>query len=36
MNLADRWKMELDVKKCEMMHVGRDKVNFKYTVKGLA
>jgi len=34
-NWADRWKMEFDVKKCKLMHVGRDKVNFKYTVQGI-
>jgi len=32
-NWADRWKMEFNVK-CKLMHVGRDKVNFKYTMKG--
>ena len=26
--------MEFNVKKCKLMHVGRDKVNFKYTMKG--
>jgi len=33
-NWADRWKMEFNVKKCKLMHVGKDKVNFKYTMKG--
>jgi len=33
-NWADGWKMEFNVKKCKLMHVGRDKVNFKYTMKG--
>jgi len=33
-NWADRWKMEFNAKKCKLMHVGRDKVNFKYTMKG--
>jgi len=33
-NWADRQKMEFNVKKCKLMHVGRDKVNFKYTMKG--
>ena len=31
---ADRWKMEFNVKKCKLMHVGKDKVNFNYTMKG--
>ena len=26
--------MEFNVKKCKLMHVGSDKVNFKYTMKG--
>jgi len=33
-NWADRWKMEFNVKKCKLMHFSRDKVNFKYTMKG--
>jgi len=33
-NWADRWKMEFNVKKCNLMHVGMDKVNFKYAMKG--
>jgi len=33
-NWADRWKMEFNVKKSKLMHVGRDKVNFQYTMKG--
>ena len=33
-NWPDRGKMEFNVKKCKLMHVGKDKVNFKYTVKG--
>jgi len=32
-NWADRWKMEFNVKKCKLMHAGRDKVNYKYTMK---
>jgi len=32
-NWADTWKMEFNAKKCKLMHVGRDKVNFKYTMK---
>jgi len=35
-NWADKWKMEFNVKKCKLMHVGRDKVNFIYTMKGNA
>ena len=31
---ADRWKMEFNVKKCKLMHVGRVRVNFRYSVKG--
>jgi len=34
LNWADRWNMEFNMKKCKLMHVGREKVNFKYTVKG--
>ena len=34
MNWADKLKMEFNVKKCKSMHIGRDKVNFKYTMKG--
>jgi len=26
--------MELNVKKCKLMHAGRNKANFKYTTKG--
>ena len=26
--------MEFNVKKCKLMHVGKNKVNFKYTMKG--
>jgi len=33
-NWADKWKMEFNVRKCKLMHVGRNKANFKYTVKG--
>jgi len=33
-NWADRWKMEFNVKKCKLVHVGKDRVNFKYTMKG--
>ena len=33
-NWADRWKMEFNVRKCKLMHDGKDKVNFKYTMKG--
>ena len=33
---ADRWKMEFNVKKCKLMHVNREKVHFKYTMKGHA
>jgi len=28
-NWADRWKMEFNVKKCKLIHFGREKVNFK-------
>jgi len=34
-NWANRWKMEFNVKKCKLMHVGKEKVNFKYTMKVL-
>jgi len=33
-NWADRWKKEFNVKKCKLTQVGKDKVNFKYTMKG--
>ena len=33
-NWADKWKMEFNVRKCKLMHVGRSKANFKYTMKG--
>ena len=26
-NCTDRWKMEFNVKKCKLMHVGRNKIN---------
>ena len=34
MNWADKWKMEFNVRKCKLMHVGRSNANFKYTVRG--
>ena len=33
-NWADRWRMELNVKKCMLMQVGSNEANFKYTMKG--
>ena len=33
-NWADRWTMEFNVKKRKLVHVGKDKVNFRYTMKG--
>ena len=34
MKWADKRKMEFNVRKCKLMHVGRSKPNFKYTVTG--